>query len=121
MYEVIFSVLSCAAFSQVLDIQDSFIWFRFFCAFVILCDFNCHLTLSNQNQIFLHTRCITLKQVTSLRGPFLGHFTQATLFLSKKCCRSVESLATLSDLTGPKFELPLQRRLRYRSTNWPVI
>ena len=36
----------------------------FFCA----CDFDCHLTLSNQNQIFLYTR-IMLKHVTSLRGP----------------------------------------------------
>ena len=37
----------------------------FFCA----CDFNCHLTLSNQNQIFLCTCCITLKHVMSLQGP----------------------------------------------------
>ena len=38
----------------------------FFCA----CDVNCHLTLSNQNQIFLYTCCITLKRAMSLRAHF---------------------------------------------------
>ena len=79
-------------------------------------DFNCHLTLSNQNQIFLYTRCITLNHVTSLRGPSSRHCARATLLFSKKCCSSGEPLATLSDLTGPKIELPLPRRTRYCST-----
>ena len=105
---IILSVLSCAVFSHTLT---------FFCA----CDFNCHLTLSNQNRIFLYTRCITLKHVMSLRGLSLRHCTQATLLLSKKCRSSSEPLATQSDLTGPRLDLPLQRRTRYRSTNWPVI
>ena len=72
----------------------------------MVCDFNCHLTLSNQNQIFLHTR-ITLKDVMRLRGPSPRHCAQATLLLSKKCRSSGEPLATLSNLTGPRFYLPL--------------
>ena len=36
----------------------------FFCA----CDFNSHLTLPNQNPIFVYTRSITLKHVMSLRA-----------------------------------------------------
>ena len=54
-------------------------------------------------------------------GPSPHHCAQATLLLSKKCCSSSELLATMSDLTGPRFDLRLQRRTGYRSTNWPVI
>ena len=43
----------------------------------------------------------------SLRGPSPRHCAQVTLLLSKKCRSSREPLATLSDLTGPRFDLPL--------------
>ena len=36
------------------------------------------------NQIFHYTRCITLKRITSLRGPSPRHCAQATQILAKK-------------------------------------
>ena len=42
----------------------------------------------------LHTRCITPKRVTGLRGRSLHHFTHAAEALSKKCRSGGKSLAT---------------------------
>ena len=58
MYLVILNVLSCGLLLS----PKTLVFFS-------ACDFDCHLTLSNQNKIFLYTRCITLKYVTSLQGP----------------------------------------------------
>ena len=44
---------------------------------------------------FQYTRCITLKCVTSLRGPSPGHCAHATPLLPKKCRNSSKLLATL--------------------------
>ena len=49
-----------------------------------------------------------LKHVTSLRGPSPRHCARATLLIFKKCRDSGEPLATLSDLTGTRFDLSLQ-------------
>ena len=46
----------------------------------------------SQNQVFLYTRCISLKHVASLQGPTLH--LQATQLL-KKCCSGGKLLATL--------------------------
>ena len=60
------------------------------CAYGMRVTFYCR-----SNQIFHYTCCITLKRVTSLRGPFPRHCARKTqLFLKKRRCGG-EPLATL--------------------------
>ena len=63
------------------------------------------------NQTFHYTRWITPKRVTNWRGPSPRHCARATQLLSEKYRSDGEPLATLSDLTGPRFE-PLTSRSR---------
>ena len=77
-------------------------------------------TRINQNQIFYYTRCNTPKRVTSWRGPSPRHCARATQLLSKKCRSSGEPLATLSDLTGPRFEPQTSRFRDERVTARPT-
>ena len=53
------------------------------------------LTGVKSNKIFHHTRCITLKRVTSLRGPFSRHCAEATKIFLKKCRSDGRPLATV--------------------------
>ena len=67
---------------------------------------------------------IPRKRVTSFRGPPSRQCAWATQLLSSKCCKNRKSLTTLCLINLLKIQtlkLPLQRRTRYRSTNWPVI
>ena len=50
---------------------------------------------NNQIKIFHYTRCITLKRVTSLRGPSPRHCARAPQLFSMKCRSGGELLATL--------------------------
>ena len=72
------------------------------------------------NQIFHYTRWITPKRVTSLRGPSPHHCAQATQLLSKKCRSGGEPLATLSNLTGPRFKPQTSRSRDERVTARPT-
>ena len=105
---VILSVLSCAVFYQDLDIL---LCMRFQLSFNFI---------KSKPNLSLYS-LYNAEACNQFAGSSPSHCAQATLLLSKKCCSSSELLATLSDLTGPRFDLPLQRRTRYRSTNWPVI
>ena len=69
------------------------------------------------NQIFHYTRCTTPKRVTSSRGPF--HCALATQLLLKKCCSGGEPLATVSNLTGLRFEPKTSRSSDERVTARP--
>ena len=53
---------------------------------------------------------ISSKRLASLVGSFLRHSVRVTQLLSKKCHGGGgEPLATLFDLTGPRFELQTSR------------
>ena len=85
-------MLGCAVFSQDLHI--------------LLCmRFQLSFNFVKSKSKFFFTRCITLKHVMSLRCPSPRHCAQATRLISKKCRSSGEPLATLPDLTGPRFDL----------------
>ena len=76
-----------------------------------------------QDQIFYYTRWITPKRVTSWRGPSPRHCARATQLLSKKCRSGGSRWQHCVRFDRPEIwtsDLPLQRRTRYRSTNWPV-
>ena len=73
--------------------------------------------------MFHYARCNTPERVTSWRGPPPRHCARATQLHSKKCRNDGEPLATLCPIWPARdlnLNLPLQRRKRYRSTNWPV-
>ena len=49
-------------------------------------------------------------------GPSTRHYARATQLLSKKCCHNGEPLASVSDLTGLKFESHTTRSRNERVT-----
>ena len=83
--------------------------------------FYTHSLDQDHNQIkSYYTRCITLKRVTSWRGPSPRQCARVTQLLSKKCCSGGEPLGILMRLDRLEIrtlDLPLQRQTRYRSTN----
>ena len=70
--------------------------------------------------LFHYTRCNTPERVTSWRGPSPRHCARATQLLSKKCRNGGEPLATVSDLTGPRFEPQTSRSRDERVTARPI-
>ena len=82
------------------------------------------LDTCKSNQIFHYTRCILPKRVTRLASPSPFHCARATQLLSKKCSSRVASRwQHYVRFERPEIwtsHLPLQKRTRYRSTNWPI-
>ena len=74
---------------------------------------------------FLSTCCITPKRVTSWRGPSLPHCTCEQLGFFRRNAAAVASRwQHCVQFDRPEVwnsDLPLQKRTRYRSTNWPVL
>ena len=91
-------------------------------------------SFKNKNQIFHYTRCNTPKRVTSLRGPSPRHCARVTQFISASLrpgntvsfeemlqrWRAVKHCVRFGRPEICNSDLPLRRRMRYRSTNWPV-
>ena len=60
---------------------------------------------SISNEIFHYTRCITLKHVTSLRGPSSCHCTCSNTASFEEMLQRWQAIGnTVSDLTIPRFE-----------------
>ena len=101
------SVLSCAVFSQDHDILLC-MWFQL--------SFNFMKSKSKFCLYWLYYA----EACNEFTGPNSASLRVSNaLLLSKKCRSSGEPLATQSDLTGSRLDLPLQRQTRYRSTKWP--
>ena len=85
---------------------------------------NAHLSIRTSiteisNQIFHYTRCITLKRVTSLRGPYPRHCAWQHSFFRRNVAEVASRWPHCVQFDRTS-DLPLRRRMRYRSTCWTI-